>query len=75
MNKQPIEQARDSDLRLSHAALHRAALSARDLAQRTGTALVVSRDGVIEYLTSPLAEADKNAAANVQEPAAAYRDK
>lgn len=75
MNQLPIEQARDSDLRLSLAALRRAALRARDLAQKTGTALVVTHDGVIEYLTFPPEETDKNAAANVQEPAAPYRDK
>ena len=48
MNKQPIEQARDADLRHTGAALLRAAERARALAQQTGTALVVSRDGVLD---------------------------
>ena len=50
MNTKPIEQARDPDLRHSAAALRRAALRARELAQRTGTALVVMRDGKLEWL-------------------------
>jgi hypothetical protein len=48
MNRVPIEQARDSDLRLSKVALERAARRARELAARTGTALIVSRKGMIE---------------------------
>ena len=51
MNKQPIEQANDRDLRLSHQALQRAALRANDVAKSTGTTIVVSRNGVIEHLT------------------------
>jgi hypothetical protein len=50
MNKQPIEQARDADLRLTHAALRRAAQRARELARQTGTVIVISRQGVIEHL-------------------------
>jgi hypothetical protein len=50
MNKQPIEQAQDRDLRLSLAALQRAAQRARDVAAATGTALVISRNGVIEHV-------------------------
>ena len=50
MNKRLIEQAKDRDLRLIQPALQRAAQRARDLAAATGTALVVSRDGVIEHL-------------------------
>ena len=50
MNKRPIEQARDADLRLSHSALRRAAQRAREVARQTGTAIVVSRQGVIEHL-------------------------
>jgi hypothetical protein len=50
MNEHPIEQARDADLRLSVAAMHRAAQRARELAQQTGTAIVVSRHGVVEQL-------------------------
>lgn len=49
MNKQPIEQARDADIRLSLVALRRAAERARKLARDTGTPLVVSRNGSVEY--------------------------
>ncbi len=51
MNKQPIEQAMDRDLRLSQVAMQRAAQRAQDLAKATGTAIVISHDGVIEHLT------------------------
>ncbi len=71
MNKQPIEQARDADLRLSKTAMQRAAQRARALAQRTGTAVVVSRDGVIEYLTPQPA----TTAPSVQEPSTPYGNK
>jgi hypothetical protein len=50
MNKLPIDQARDRDLRLSQVALQRAAQRAHDVARATGTMVVVSRDGVIEHL-------------------------
>jgi hypothetical protein len=50
MNKQPIEQAVDRDLRLSEVAMKRAAQRARDLANATGTTIVVSYDGIIEHL-------------------------
>ncbi len=50
MKKQPIETARDADLRLSYQAMQRAARRARELAAQTGTAIVVSYDGVIEYI-------------------------
>lgn len=71
MNPQPIDTARDSDLRLSVAALHRAARRAREVAQRTGTAIIISRDGVIQTI-SPLAPAS-GAPPAVQEPTAPYR--
>jgi len=51
MNRKPIELALDSDLRQAGVALLRAADRARALAQQTGTALVVSRNGVLEYVT------------------------
>lgn len=50
MNEHPIEQAFDRDLRLSQVAMQRAAQRARDLANATGTTIVVSHDGVIEHL-------------------------
>jgi hypothetical protein len=40
----------DRDLRLSQVAMQRAAQRAQDLAKATGTAIVISHDGVIEYL-------------------------
>ncbi len=57
MNKRPIAQANDRDLRLSQAALERAAQRARDVAAATRTAVVISRDGVIEHL---MPKAEKN---------------
>ena len=62
MNKPPIDTARDADLRLSAQALQRAALQAREVARRTGTAIVVSRYGVIETIRPPASET------HVQEP-------
>lgn len=56
MNKQPINQARDRDLRLSEVAMQRAALRARALAKATGTTIVVSHNGVIEHLKPELQE-------------------
>ena len=50
MNKQPIEAAHDQDLRLSVIAMRRAALRARELAQQTRTAVVISCQGVIQRL-------------------------
>ena len=50
MNTQPIDTARDADLRLSLAALRRAAQRAHDLARQTGTAIVISRQGVIQTI-------------------------
>lgn len=50
MNKQPIEKACDADLRLSAQAMLRAAQRARELAAQTGTAIVISHDGVIEHI-------------------------
>lgn len=52
-NQEPIENALDSDLRLSRPALQRAALRARELARQTGTAIVISKNGFIERI-SPL---------------------
>ncbi len=50
MNNRPMEEAKDRDLRLSYVALQRAAERARELAIATGTALVISRNGVIEHV-------------------------
>jgi hypothetical protein len=50
INKQPIEQANDADLRLSRAPMQRAALRAREVAARTGTSLVVSEGGLVRLI-------------------------
>ena len=55
MNKRPIAQSTDRDLRLSEVALQRAAQRARAVAAATGTALVISHNGVIEHLAPKLA--------------------
>lgn len=50
VNHKPIENARDADLRCSEIALKRAGLRAREIARRTGTAIVINRNGVIEHV-------------------------
>lgn len=50
MKSKPIEQARNADLRGSLPALQRAAQRARAIAAQTGTAIVISRQGVLEHL-------------------------
>jgi len=67
----PIEQAITPDLRGVWPALQRAAQRAREIAMQTGTAIVVSRNGVIEHIY-PKPESES---AQVQEPQAPYGDK
>lgn len=50
MTQRPIEEARNSILRGSYKAMKRAALRAREIAQQTGTTIVVSKNGVIEHV-------------------------
>ena len=69
MNKRPIAQAHDADLRHSVAAIERAAQRARELARSTGTSIVVSRNGVIELLDPDAPELDT---LSVQEQPAHY---
>ena len=69
-NTKPFENARDSDLRMSLPALRRAAQRARDIAQQTGTSVVVSRNGVLEYF-----KPDQVQISQVQEPLAPYLPK
>lgn len=45
MSKQPVSCLPDPDMQAAPAALLRAARRAREIAQRTGTAVVVMRDG------------------------------
>lgn len=67
----PIEQARNPDLRGSWPALQRAAQRAREVAIHTGTAIVVSRNGIIEHIYPQ----PESVNAQVQEPKAPYGDK
>ena len=46
----PIDRAANADLRNSGIALRRAAQRAREIAAKTGTALVVVRNGVLEHV-------------------------
>ena len=71
MNRQPLSQAHDADLRFSQRAMDRAAQRARELAAQTGTVLIVSRHGVIERI----APSDAGAPRTLQEPAAPYGKK
>jgi hypothetical protein len=71
MNKQSIETARDADLRLSPQAMRRAAQRARELAAQTGTAIVISHQGVIEQIRPSAAASSQS----VQEPTTPYGDK
>ena len=69
MNKRSIDTARDQDLRLSQPAMQRAAQRARSLAAQTGTALIVSRNGVIERINAQ----QETPSPSVQEPGSDYR--
>lgn len=71
MNKQPIEAARDADLRLSQNAMQRAVHRAHEVAAQTGTVIIVSHKGVIEQINPRSALV----ARVVQEPLAPYGDK
>jgi putative addiction module component (TIGR02574 family) len=68
MNKPPITEARDNDLRFSEAAMQRAAERAREIALKTGTPLVVNRNGVLEHLHPT----DTRTTMLAQEPSAPY---
>ncbi len=66
----PIEQATNADLRGSWPALQRAAQRARELARQTGTAIVVTRNGMIQHIRP-----ENEVTTQVQEPNAPYDDK
>ena len=67
-NPRPIEEARNPLLRSAQTALQRAVIRARIIAAQTGTHLVISRDGVIEFIDpAPQSSADR-----VHEPITAY---
>jgi hypothetical protein len=71
MNTKPITTAHDDDLRLSLAAIRRAAQRAQDLALQTGTAIVGTRQRAAQTTSPP--EAATAPAAGVQEPPATCR--
>ena len=50
MNDKSIVQLKDADSRGSQTALYRATVRAREPAQRTGTRLVLSRAGSVQYI-------------------------
>ena len=60
-NPRPLEESKDADLRNSMKALRRAALRAREIAIRTRTPLVISRNGVIEHVLPWLEDASDQA--------------
>lgn len=52
MNNKDISEAKDPDIRSSMVALQRASLLARQTAIRTGTRLIIVKDGQLLRLTS-----------------------
>lgn len=64
MSKRSIKEARDPDLRGSLPALRRAALRAREMARKSGTAVVIWRNNRIEYLKPESTTADTDVAEN-----------
>lgn len=70
----PISQSIDADLRHSQAALERAAQRAREIAAQTGTAIVISRRGVIEHIYPAQNQPAAPASPTVQEPKPPYSD-
>lgn len=53
MNQRPLTSAHNPDLPASFEALKRAAQRARELARKTGTALVISDNGHIRLVEPP----------------------
>ncbi|MES2407674.1 MAG: hypothetical protein V4528_10165 [Pseudomonadota bacterium] len=72
MNQRSLDEAKNADLRGSFQALQRAARRARELAMQTGTAIVISRGGKLEYLIPEVQRID---GLNAQQPPADYGDK
>jgi hypothetical protein len=52
MTEQELSKAKDESIKGELAALRRAARAARELAVRTGTAIVVVRDGKLVHVTA-----------------------
>ncbi|MHB1174114.1 MAG: hypothetical protein ACYCZJ_03195 [Sulfuriferula sp.] len=72
MSRRSLDEAKNADLRGSFQALQRAARRARELAMQTGTAIVISRGGKLEYL---IPEVQRIGGLNAQQPPADYGDK
>ncbi len=70
MSPRPLDSARNADIPASYEALKRAARRAREVAQQTGTLLVIGEDGRV-LLIAPQSE---SAAARVSEPSSGYGD-
>ena len=68
MNISPLETAKNPDLPASFKALQRAARRARDIAAKTGTALVIVRAGVVT-----LEQPNGESLTGVAEPSAPYK--
>ena len=47
MNDVPVSKLQDADMQAAPAALMRAGVQARELARKTGTAVVINRDGIL----------------------------
>jgi hypothetical protein len=73
MNPQPIETARDADLRLSVQAMQRAARRALELAHMTDTAIVVLSAGVLQTIHP--SDVAPRQATSVHEPSSLYGGK
>ena len=71
MNDKPLESAKDPDLRCSQQAMQRAALKAREIAAQTGTAIVITEQGVMREV-QPNAD---QVTPSVQESKGIYNDK
>lgn len=71
LNDQSFETARDSDLRLSPQSLKRAALKAREIAAQTGTAIVITEQGVMRVVHPKTEQVTRS----VHESKGAYDDK
>jgi hypothetical protein len=72
MNPKPISQSTDADMRHTQAALERAARRAREIAAQTGTAIVISRKGIIEHIYPTPSTASADSVQTVQEPKPPY---
>lgn len=71
MGDKSLVSAKGPDLRFSHQAMRRAALKAREIAAQTGTAIVITEQGVMREV-HPSAD---QVTPSVQESKGVYNDK